>query len=84
MQPQPHTDWAPSAPAKGFWLSQLHIWIDSGFLNWNTGLMKTLPWGHAMGDSIPHHLPELGALWGQAPGRQPRLGRLNYPVFLLW
>lgn len=76
-----HTrDQAPTAPAKGFWLSQLHIWIDGGFLSWNTGSMKSLPWGHAMGESIPHHLPELSALWGQDPGRQPELGKLNPPL----
>lgn len=85
MQPRPQQDWGPTTPAKGFCLSQLHIWIDGGFLNWNTGSMKSLPWGHATGDGIPHHLPELGALWGQASGRQPGLGRLNPPhLFLHW
>lgn len=72
--------WAPTAPARGFWLSQLHMWIDSGFPNWNTGSIMSLPWGRAAGESISHHLPELGALGGQAPGRQPRLGRLNHPI----
>lgn len=77
MAAQQHRARPQLPPARDFWLSQLHIWINSGFPNQNTGSIKSLLGERGVGVHILRYLPELDTVQDQAPGRQPGLGRLS-------